>query len=106
MNKKILHLHLKDSMDNLSTLICSLKDGSIKYTFYGGTGSSGTPFSLSNIQFYDLVNGNIRWAKNKSLPIDTRLGETEEEFKERIIDMLNHSTDKVVNIIATEVKFA
>ena len=59
MRKKILHLHLEDSMSNLSTLICSLKDGSIRYTFYGGTGSSGTPYALSNIQYYDLINGKI-----------------------------------------------
>ena len=72
-------------MSNLSTLICSLKDGSIRYTFYGGTGSSGTPYALSNIQYYDLINGKISWNRNKSLPIDTRLGETLEEFKERIL---------------------
>jgi hypothetical protein len=41
MNKKILHLHLKDTMGNMSTLICRLVDGSIKYTLFGGTGSSG-----------------------------------------------------------------
>ena len=106
MNKKILHLHLKDSMGNLSTLICRLKNGSIRYILYGGTGSSGTPFAVSNIQFYDLVNGNISWDRNKSLPVDTRLGETEEEFKQRVIDMLNHSTKKVVNVVGNEVTFA
>lgn len=106
MNKKILHLHLEDGYGNLSTLICNLKDGSIRYTLYGGTGSSGTPFALSNIQFFDLVNGNINWDRNKSLPVDTRLGETEEEFKERIINMLNHSTKKVVNVVSNEVTFA
>jgi hypothetical protein len=106
MNKKILHLHLKDGNNNLSTLICRLKEGSIKYIFYGGTGSSGTPYSLRNIQFYDLVNGNISWDRNKSLPVDTRLGETEEEFKQRVIDMLNHSTRRVVNVVSNEVTFA
>jgi len=106
MYKKILHLHLKDSMGNLSTLICSLKDGSIRYTFYGGTGSSGTPFSLSNIQYYDLINGNISWVRDRSLPIDTRPGETLEEFKERIINMLKHSTKKVINVVSNEVTFA
>jgi len=106
MNKKILHLHLKDGFGNLSTLICRLKDGSIRYTLYGGTGSSGTPFALSNIQYYDLINGKISWVRNRSLPVDTRLGETEEEFKQRVMDMLNHSTEKVVNVVSNEVKFA
>ena len=106
MNKKILHLHLKDSMGNMSTLICRLVDGSIKYTLSGGTGSSGTPYSLSNIQYYDVVNGNMRWDRNKSLPVDTLEGETLEQFQQRVIDMLNNSTDKVVKVINTEVKFA
>lgn len=106
MNKKILHLHLEDGYGNLSTLICRLKEGSIKYIFYGGTGSSGTPYSLSNIQFYDLVNENISWNRNKSLPVDTRLGETEQEFKLRVINMLKHSTRKVINVVSNEVKFA
>ncbi len=106
MSKKILHLHLGDGFGNSSTLICSLKDGSIRYTFYGGTGSSGTPFSLNNIQYYDLVNGNISWIRDRSLPIDTRLGETLEEFKERIINMLKHSTNKVINVVSNKVTFA
>ena len=106
MNKKILHLHLEDSMGNKKTLICKLIEGSIRYIFYGGIGSSGTPFSLSNIQFYDLVNGDMNWKRNATLPVDTFEGETEEEFKERIINMLNHSTDKVTNVVSNEVKFA
>jgi len=106
MNKKILHLHLKDTMDNPETLICRLDNGSIYYSLYGGHGSGGTPFSLSNIQFYDIINGNIRWDRNKSLPVDVKEGETEEEFKQRVINMLNHSTSKVVNIVSTNIKFA
>ncbi len=106
MSKKILHLHLKDTIGNMSTLICRLVDGSIEYTLFGGTGSSGTPYSLKNIQYYDVVNGNLRWDKNKSLPVDTLNGETLEQFQQRIIDMLNYSTNKVVKVINTEVKFA
>lgn len=106
MNKKILHLHLKDVEDNMSTLICRVVDGSIKYTLFGGTGSSGTPYSISNIQYYDVVNGNMKWDRNKSLPVDTLEGETLGQFQRRVIDMLNHSTDKVVKVINTEVKFA
>ena len=106
MNKKILHLHLKDTMGNMSTLICRLVDGSIKYILFGGTGSSGMPHSLSNIQYYDVVNGNIIWDRNKSLPIDTLEGETLEQFQQRVINTLNNSTAKVVKVINTEVKFA
>jgi len=48
----------------------------------------------------------MRWDRNKSLPVDTLGGETLEQFQQRVIDMLNHSTDKVVKVINTEVKFA
>ena len=105
MGKVILHLHLKDSMGNMSTLICRLIDGSIKYTLYGGTGSSGTPFSLRNIQFYKIINGRIDWIPNESLPIENNDGETLIQFKSRIIAMLNCSTDKVVKEVNTNVKF-
>ena len=104
--EKLLHLHLKDSMGNMSTLICNLIDGSIRYTLYGGTGSSGTPYSLRNIQYYDVVNGNMRWDGNRSLPIDILEGETLKEFKDRVISMLNNSTNKVVNVVNTKVKFS
>ena len=106
MDKKILHLHLKSAMGNMSTLICRLVDGSIKYTLFGGTGSSGTPYSLRNIQYYDVVNGDMRWDRNKSLPVDTLEGETLEQFQQRVINTLNNSTDKVVKVINTEIKFA
>jgi hypothetical protein len=46
------------------------------------------------------------WDRNKSLPVDTLEGETLEQFQQRVIDTLNHSTNKVVKIINTEVKFA
>ena len=108
--EKLLHLHLSDSNGNLSTLICTLDDNGIHYSLYGGVGSSGTPFAVSNIQFYDVFineynRRDIRWLKYASLPIDTKLGETKEEFKERVINMLNHSTDKVIKIVQ-KVNFA
>ena len=106
MNKKILHLHLGDSLGNIKTLVCNFKDGSIRYTLYGGTGSSGTPFSLSNIQFYDIVNGRIKWVNNRSLPIENLPNESIEEFRVRVINMLNLSTDKVIKVVNNEVKFA
>ena len=93
-NTKILHLHLADSMGNKSTLIGRLIDGSIRYMFYGGTGASGTPFSLRNIQFYD---------RDRSLPIENLEGETVTQFKDRVIAMLNNSTDKVIKDINTNV---
>jgi hypothetical protein len=108
--EKLLHVHLEDSMGNLSTLICTLDDSGIHYSLYGGVGSSGTPFAVSNIQFYDVFineynRRDICWNRDASLPIDTRLGETKEEFKERVIDMLNHSTEKVIKIVQ-KVNFA
>ena len=106
MRKKILHLHLKDGMDNMKTLICNLRDGSIEYIMYGGTGSSGMGFAVSNIQFYDLVNGNIAWKRDRSLPVDTLENETLDQFKQRVIDMLSKSTSKVVKVVNTDIKFA
>ena len=97
--EKLLHLHLSDSMGNLKTLICTTDENGIYYSLYGGIGSSGTPFAVSNIQFYTIIDGNIKWLKYASLPIDTKLNETKEEFKERVIEMLNNSTDKVVKIV-------
>jgi hypothetical protein len=102
---KLLHLHLKDGYGNKNTLVARLKDGSIRWIFYRGTSSSGTGLSLSNIQFYDIVNGNMRWDNNKSLPVENLPNETKEEFKQRVINMLNNSTDKVDKIINTEVTF-
>jgi hypothetical protein len=102
--EKLLHLHLSDSMGNLSTLICTTDSNGIYYSLYGGIGSSGTPFSVSNIQFYDIFineynRRDICWNRNASLPIETKLGETKEEFKERVINMLNNSTEKVVKVV-------
>ena len=104
-DRKILHLHLADVRENKKTLIVRLKDGSIKYIMYGGTGSSGMGFSLSNIQFYEITNGNMRWLKNASLPVENLPDETLEEFKERVIKMLNNSTHKVINVVNNKVTF-
>ena len=104
--EKLFHFHLEDGYGNTKTLVCLLVNGSIKYSFYGGHGSSGTPFSLSNIQYYDIVNGNMRWKRNASLPVDTLEGETKEQFKQRVKDMLNNSTVSVVGEVNTNVTFA
>lgn len=104
-SKKLLHLHLQDGYGNKKTLICRLKDGSIRYTLYGSWGSSGVPFSLSNIQFYDRVNGSIHWKPGRSLPVENLEGETLNEFKSRVINMINNSTLKVVKEVSTEVTF-
>lgn len=95
---KVLHLHLNDTMGNMSTLIGRLVDGRVKYSLFGGTGSSGMAQSMRNIQFYDVVNGDIHWNRNKSLP--TRLeGCSLEQFQNTVIDMLNNSTSKVAEVI-------
>ena len=104
--EKLFHFHLEDGYGNAKTLVCRLVNGSIKYSFYGGHGSSGTPFSLSNIQYYDIVNGNMAWKRNASLPVDTLEGETKEQFKQRVKAMLNNSTVKVVGEVSTNVTFA
>ena len=104
--EKLFHFHLEDGYGNAKTLVCLVVNGSIKYSFYGGHGSSGTPFSLSNIQYYDIVNGNMRWKRNASLPVSNLEGETKEQFKERVKAMLNNSTVKVVGEVNTNVTFA
>ena len=104
--EKLFHFHLKDGYDNAKTLVCLLANGSIKYSFYGRHRSSGTPFSLSNIQYYDIVNGNMAWKSNASLPVDTLEGETKEQFKERVKAMLKNSTVDFVKEVNTNVTFA
>ncbi len=104
--EKLFHFHLEDGMKNKKTLVCNLINGSIKYAFYGSHGSSGTPFALSNIQYYDVVNGNMNWKRGRSLPVDTLQGETKEDFKYRVKDMLNNSTVSVVGEVSTNITFA
>ena len=104
--EKLFHFHLEDGYGNAKTLVCLVVNGSIKYSFYGGHGSSGTPFSVSNIQYYDIVNGNMNWKRNASLPVSNLEGETKEQFKERVKAMLNNSTVKVVGEVNTNVTFA
>jgi len=82
---KVSHLHLEDPYGNPRTLICNLVEGSIKYVLYGGHSSSGTPYSISNLQC--------------TLPVDKiSESETKEQFVQRIKDTINNkSVCRVVN---------
>jgi hypothetical protein len=82
---KVCHLHLEDPYGNPKTLICNLVEGSIKYVFYGGHSSSGTPYAISNLQC--------------TLPVDKiSESETKEQFVQRIKDTINNkSVCRVVN---------
>ena len=104
--EKLFHFHLEDGYGNAKTLVCLVVNGSIKYSFYGGHGSSGTPFSLSNIQYYDIVNDYMVWKRNASLPVSNLEGETKEQFKERVKAMLKNSTVNFVKEVNTNVTFA
>ena len=77
---KIAHLHLLDYMDNKKTLVCRLTDeGSLKYIHYGGWGSSGMGYSLSNLQC--------------DLPLEKLFDEqTKGEFVEWLIDIINNQS--------------
>lgn len=90
--QKIAHLHIQDGMGNKKTLICNLKDGSITYKLFSGVMSSGLPHSLSNLQC--------------KLPIEkTHEKESKEEFKERLIKIINEdSVYRVINDVQ-KVKF-
>ncbi len=105
-NKKIIHLQLKDGFGNKSTLVCRLKNGSIVYILYKGWGDSGIGYSLSNIQFYEVVGNSKKWNNDITLPLYTEEGETIEEFQDRIILTMMNSTETICNNIPTEVKFA
>jgi len=90
---KICHLHLKDSMGNHKTLICRLEEGSVRYVLYGGLGSSGTGFSLCNLQC--------------TLPIEKLSPkETKEAFVKRIVEEINYrSVCRVVKQVDCNVTF-
>ena len=77
---KIAHLHLLDGFDNKKTLVWRLTDeGSLKYIHYGGWGSSGMGFSLSNLQC--------------DLPLEKLFDEqTKGEFVEWLIDIINNQS--------------
>lgn len=109
-DKKLFHLHLEDGYGNAKTLICRLINGSVRYTFYTGTTDSGIGLCLSNIQFYKytFVGGqkHLHWDRNLSLPVENLDGETEGEFKNRVLSMLDNSTSKVIKDINTKVAFA
>jgi len=90
---KICHLHLHDSMGNPKTLICRLEGGSVHYNLYGGHGSSGTGFSLGNLQCH--------------LPIEKNSpDETKEAFVKRVIRAVNEeSVCKVIKEVDCNVTF-
>jgi len=90
---KICHLHLRDSMGNPKTLICRLEEGAVHYTMYGGHGSSGMGFSLSNLQC--------------KLPVEKLSPkETKEEFVKRIVNEINfRSVCRVIKQVDCNVTF-
>jgi len=48
---KLLHFQLTDGLRNKKTLIVRQTEwGSLSYILFGGHGSSGTPFAVSNLQ--------------------------------------------------------
>jgi hypothetical protein len=99
---KIFHFHLEDGMSNKSTLICELKDGAIKYSYFTGTASNGIPLALSNLQ--------VGYKHGTELPMDnlTTLGNklSKKEFTDRCRYIINmDSTKRVVNEVETEVTF-
>tara|TARA_R110000803_G_C11697659_1_gene284965 strand:+ start:38 stop:364 length:327 start_codon:yes stop_codon:yes gene_type:complete len=104
--EKIFHFHLEDNSKNAKTLVCLLENGGLKYSFFGGHGSSGSGFALSNIQYYDRIDGRISWKRNASLPVSTLEDETKEQFKERVKNMLKNSTINFLKEITTNVTFA
>lgn len=104
--EKIFHFHLDDNSKNAKTLVCLLKNGNLQYSFFGGHGSSGSGFALSNIKYYDRIDGRISWKRNASLPVSTLEDETKEQFKERVKNMLKNSTINFIKEINTNVTFA
>lgn len=96
---KVFHLHLEDSLKGKSTLICELNNGSIKYSFFTGTTSSGIPLALGNLQVGYKFGG--------SLPVDNKRGLTKREFTDFVKTLINtDSVFRVINEVETEVKFA
>tara|TARA_R100000654_G_scaffold15642_1_gene33239 strand:- start:463 stop:747 length:285 start_codon:yes stop_codon:yes gene_type:complete len=93
---KVFQFNLQDSLGNKKTLICRLRDGNIRYVLYGGWGSSGISFSVSDIylKYHD------------HLPVENLPSETKDEFIQRVWDMLENSTDKPVKNVNVNVKFA
>jgi hypothetical protein len=90
-NRIICELHLMDSFGNKSTLTCRLKAGRIRYTYFSSWNGSGVPYSLSNLQC--------------QLPMETRLGETEDEFIENLIRVINKESVVTVKHLAKKTTF-
>ena len=89
---KIAHLHIGENKydfdnkcfvpddsrrANRTTLICTLKGGSIDYILYRGWSSSGTGLALSNM-------GTVDFPVYKSHPEQTK-----EEFVQELVDRIN-----------------
>lgn len=90
---KILHFQLSDPMNNKSTLISRLENGEIKYSYFSGWSSSGTPLALSNLHI--------------NLPIDKEYEEeTQDEFILRVLNLIQEfSPYKVFKVVETNIKF-
>jgi len=98
MSEKIFHLQLQDSMKNKKSLVCYLKDGSLKYSHYTGWATSGIVLALRNMQ--------VGYKNGSNLAVENLPGESKEQFTNRIVYMINSdSVCNVVNIVNTEVKF-
>ena len=86
-------------MRNKQSLVCYLKEGSIKYSHYGSWNNTGIALSLSNMQ--------VGYRKGSNLPLESLQNETKEQFTKRVVDIIN--SDSVCNVVKqvnTEVKFA
>ena len=90
---KIAHLQLEDSFKNKKTLVCLLENGSIKYSYYTGHSSSGIGQFVGDI--------------GCTLPVfKEREDETAEEFKDRLVKLINEKTNKkVVREVDVNIKF-
>jgi len=94
---KIAHLQLTDGHGDNMTLLCNFVEGSIKYVLYEGHSSYGTKHSLAKLGL----------PRDMYLPIETSYDEeTIEEFRERVIDMIqNHSKLVILRIVENQIKF-
>jgi hypothetical protein len=95
---KLAHLQLHDSLENERTLIAIFKDGSIRYRFYTGWGSSGIPCSLHDLQ--------VGYKYRSQLPLDNERELSVDEWRDHVCGVVNtDSTYRVINVIPNEVKF-
>lgn len=93
-SKKIAHLHLEDPYGNPETLVCRLENEneSMVYIYFSGWNSSGTPFSLSNLQC--------------TLPLYPEVGETEDMFVDRLVRIIDtESVRSVEKKVPVKIQF-